>query len=115
MLAPATSDVGQFPAAHARQADIGQQQVDGFVVLQAFEGALDVGRLGATIAGIHQHFGDEHAHRRRVLDDQHMFTAALGGHRRRFDGGGGRVGARRQHDGDFGAASRHAADVRIAP
>ncbi|MNQ79580.1 hypothetical protein D3C85_945280 [compost metagenome] len=84
------------------------------IILQAFQSPLDVSHLCAAVTGVHQHFSHEHAHGRRVLDDQYVFAGAL-----RIDSGGQhfagrRIGAGRQHDGHFGAAPRHAADVCIA-
>ncbi len=68
---PLARGVGHLPAVQARQADVGDQQVDALARAQHLQAGRPVGRLQRAIAEVAQHLDHEAAHDRLVLDHEH--------------------------------------------
>ncbi|MNI58913.1 hypothetical protein D3C73_1140480 [compost metagenome] len=67
-------DFRQLPTVHARQSDIGHQQVNAHIRLQQRQGGLGVFGFMGVITQLLQQIEHQHAHRGIVLHQHHGFA-----------------------------------------
>lgn len=70
-----TTSTGHLEPVHLyRKANVIGKQVDKYIRSQHVEASPAVGRFNRALPQVLQHFRDEYADRRLVVDDQHGFT-----------------------------------------
>ena len=78
--------VGELAAVQARQAHVGDQQVDAPPDCRIFSPSGPSAASSVAVAEVLQHLDDQAAHRRLVLDDQHRLAGSARGASASVDG-----------------------------